>query len=252
VSSTSISSHRRDRRAEPPGSRDGPEATRRGELDLLLVDDHFAARYNVWALLRWKRDIRIIDLADSSVEAIALATRRRPQVCLISATLGQGEALTLAFRMKRLMHPPRVLIFADAIDAQLAGAAIVAAADGVLWRYADPEQHVGVIRRAATGAQQFPTLRSNDVLALLDGVEDRDRAIVAMLLQRIAPDDIARTLGISARALQRRHTSILTGLGDTRGDDIGRKAERKSNEPVNGDQGSPLVAAISPELVSIG
>lgn len=212
MSSTSIHPHQRDRTAASFVSRDGPEARRRGELDLLLVDDHLAARYNIWALLRWKRDIRTIDLADSRGEAIALATRRRPHVCLISATLGHNRGLSLAFQMKHLRHPPRVLIFADAVDAQLTGAAIVAGADGVLWRYADPEQQAGVIRCAANGAQHFPNLRPDDVLALLERVEDRDRAIVAMLLQRTPPDDIARTLGISARALQRRHTRILSSL----------------------------------------
>jgi DNA-binding NarL/FixJ family response regulator len=240
VSSTSFHPHRRDGRAESPVSRDGPEATRRGELDLLLVDDHFAARYNVWALLRWKRDIRTIDLADSRDEAVALATRRRPHVCLISATLGHGQALTLAFQMKHLKHPPRVLIFADAIDAQLTGAVIVSDADGVLWRYADPEEQAGVIRRAATGAQHFPNLRPDDVLALLDRVEDRDRAIVAMLLRRTPPDDIASTLGISARALRRRRTSILSSLGDTHEHGNCRQPERESAEPVNGDRASRL------------
>jgi two-component system, NarL family, response regulator DesR len=223
MSSTSISSSPRDRGSKAFVSRNGNDATRPGELDLLLVDDHLAARYSVWALLHWKREIRVIDTADSSVQALARAERRRPHVCLISATLGQGEALTLASRMKHLKHPPRVLIFADAIDAQLAGAAIVAGADGVLSRYADPEQQAGVIRRAATGEQHFPNLRSTDVLALLDRAEDRDRAIVAMLLERTPPDQIARTLRISARELKRRRMSILKRLGHTRGsDDVAR------------------------------
>jgi DNA-binding NarL/FixJ family response regulator len=215
MSSASISSSPRDRGSKVFVRRNGHDATRRGELDLLLVDDHLAARYNVWALLRFRRGIRAIHTADTSIQALTLASRHRPHVCLISATLGQGEGLTLASKIKHLMHPPRVLIFADAIDAQLAGAAIVAGADGMLWRYADPEQQAGVLRRAAGGEQHFPNLRSTEVLALLDRVDDRDRAIVAMLLESTHPDEVARTLGISARELKRRRVSIVKLLGHT-------------------------------------
>jgi two-component system, NarL family, response regulator DesR len=218
--------------------RNGREAARRGELDLLLVDDHLAARYSVWALLHWKREIRAIDTADSSAQALAQAERRRPHVCLISATLGQGDALTLASRMKHLKHPPRVLIYADAIDAQLAGAAIVAGADGVFWRYADPEQQAGVIRRAASGEQHFPNLRSTELLALLDRVEDRDRAIVAMLLESTHPDHIARTLGISARELKLRRVSIVKRLGHTRGSDAGHQDQPSPSNQMNGQRQS--------------
>jgi DNA-binding NarL/FixJ family response regulator len=228
MSSTSIISPPRDGEPQTFVGRNGKPATPRNELDLLLVDDHLAARYSVWALLRWKRDIREIATAASSSQALRLAMekRRRPRVCLISATLGDGEALTLASRIKHLMHPPRVLIFADAIDAHHAGAAMLAGADGVLWRYADPQQQARVIRRVAGGQQHFPNLRSDEVRALLDHVEDRDRPIVAMLLERTPRDEIARTLGISARAVERRRQSILKRLSDTRTrDDDGRHGE---------------------------
>ena len=69
------------------------------------------------------------------------------------------------------------------MDQHLACAATVAGADGVLWRYADPEEQASVIRRAASGEQQFPNLQPNEIHALLDQVDDRDRAIVAMLIE---------------------------------------------------------------------
>jgi hypothetical protein len=54
--------------------------------------------------------------------------------------------------------------------------------------------------------------RSADMLTLLDRVDDRDRAILAMLLEQIHPDDIAATVGISAAALRRRRTHIIARL----------------------------------------
>src|SRR5947209_3982784 len=220
MSTALICPSQRELEGQAPNSRNGDDAHRRGEIDLLIVHDRRAARYSVWALLSWKRDIRVTGTANSSAEALRLAERRRPHVCLISATLGQGEALTLASRMKHLTDPPGVLIFADAVDQHLPCAASLAGADGVLCRYADPEEQAAVVRRAASGEQQFPDLQPSELHALLDQVEDRDRAIVAMLLEHTPPDHIAGLLGISARSLELRREGILkparTDLGTRR------------------------------------
>ncbi len=193
-------------------SQSGDDADPRGEIDLLIVDDRHAAQYSLWALLSWQRDIRVTGTANSSAEALTLADQRRPHVCLISAGLGQHEGLALASRMKHLIDPPRVLIFADALDQRLACAAIVAGADGVLCRYADPDEQAVVVRRAASGERQFPDLQPDELHSLLDHVEDGDRAIVAMLLEHTPLDDIAGVLGISARSLELRRRDILRRL----------------------------------------
>jgi hypothetical protein len=51
-----------------------------------------------------------------------------------------------------------------------------------------------------------------DTLTLLDRVDDRDRAVLAMLLERAHPDDIAATLGLSAAGLRRRRAQIIARL----------------------------------------
>jgi DNA-binding NarL/FixJ family response regulator len=234
MSSKSISHFPRDRESKVCAARDGDPASRGAEHNVLLVDDQPHARWRVRALLRRERHIREIATAQSSAEALALARRCRPRVCLISAALGQGEALPLAGKMKQLMNPPRILILADIVDTDLAGAAIIAGADGVLSRYAVPDDPVDAVGRAADGEQHFPTLCPDEVLRLLDRVEDRDRAIVAMLLERVPSDEVARTLGISAHVLDLRRKSILKDLGgalakgDSRGDD------RESNRALAG------------------
>lgn len=246
MSSTLISPSQRELEGQAPNSGNSDDARLRCEIDLVIVDDHRAARYSVWALLSWERDLWVTGTANSSAEALTLAKRRRPDACLISATLGQGEALTLASRMKHLVDPPRVLIFADAVDQHLACAATVAGADGVLWRYADPEEQASVIRRAASGEQQFPNLQPNEIHALLDQVEDRDRAIVAMLIEHTHPDHIAGLLGISAHSLELRRQGILKRLGPTCGVDDRHQGEDEHRGPV-ATESFPKTRAPSPE-----
>jgi DNA-binding NarL/FixJ family response regulator len=52
------------------------------------VDDHRPAQYSMWTVLSWKRDIGVIGVANGNAEAMTAAARR-PNACLISATLGQ-------------------------------------------------------------------------------------------------------------------------------------------------------------------
>lgn len=80
---------------------------------VLLVDDARAASYSLWALLNWQPGIRICAAADSAVEAVALASRSKPEVCLVSVALGAGEGVRLAYRLTKLPEPPRVLVYAD-------------------------------------------------------------------------------------------------------------------------------------------
>ena len=105
MSTALISPSQRELERQARNNRNVDDPRPRGEIDLLIVDDHHAAQYSVWALLSWKRDIRVTETASSSAEALRLADQHRPHACLISATLGQGEALTLVSKLKRLDEP---------------------------------------------------------------------------------------------------------------------------------------------------
>jgi FixJ family two-component response regulator len=67
--------------------------------------------------------------------------------------------------------------------------------------------------------------------SMLDRVEDRDRAILAMLQEGVHPDDIAATVGISAATLRRRRARITARL---------RYPPKRRAEPVgSSDQAAP-------------
>jgi hypothetical protein len=89
---------------------------------------------------------------------------------------------------------------------------MVASAAGVHGVRTDPEPQASPIRHAVTGIERFSDLWQTDALTLLDQVEDRDRALLAMLLERVHPDDIAATLGVSAGTLRLRRTHIIARL----------------------------------------
>lgn len=95
---------------------------------------------------------------------------------------------------------------------ELEAVAAITGAAGAVGRYGDPNQLACTIRRTAAGEHRLQTVSADAISELIDLVEDHDRPIAAMLLQRISPDEIARTLGISASNLRTRRREILKRL----------------------------------------
>lgn len=215
MSSVSISPHRSQRN----GSRQTRLVadSRTGGVDVLIVDDQPWAIPRVSSTPGRRRQIRVIATAESSDEALRMATELKPDVCMVSARL--EDWLRLARRLKQLDEPPRTLIYGAAADTRVIGAAIIAETDGLLRRYVGPEELADILRRVSSGAKPFPSLQPDQCHELLDCVDDPDRAIVAMLLERVPADYVASTLGLSARSLRVRRQAILTRL------DAGRSSE---------------------------
>lgn len=195
--------------AERPGPRDGaPEPA----VSVLIADSDRAVSYSLWALLRWQPGIRVAATAESPAQALTLARRRRPDVCLVSAALGSGEGIRLAHRLTLLPLAPTVLVYADEPGPELAATAVIAGAAGAVSRYGDPDELAGAIRRAAAGEQKPPELPAGTLTALLDQVADSDRSLASMLLLGFSRDEIARTLGIGARRLHARWCELVKQL----------------------------------------
>jgi DNA-binding NarL/FixJ family response regulator len=185
---------------------------RESDMKVLIADDRRSRSYHIWGALSSIRDIPFITTGESIEEVLRLADRHAPQVSLVSATFGSGEGFDLAHRLKNRTAPPSVLIYADAVDPILAGAAVVADADGVFAWEADAGGLGEIIERGLCGERLFPPLRPDPFEILVSDVADRDRRIVAMLLEGAHPDAIARLCGISAREFTSRRQAIVQGM----------------------------------------
>jgi DNA-binding NarL/FixJ family response regulator len=185
---------------------------RESGMNLLIADDRRARSYHIWASLSSLRDVPAITTGESVEEVLRLALRHAPEVSLVSGTFGSGEGLSLAHRLKDRAAPPSVLIYADAVDPVLAGAAMLAEADGVFAWEADAGGLGELIERVLHGEKVFPRLMPDPFEELASHVTGRDRRIVAMLLEGAHPDAIASLCGISARELTLRRHAIVRRL----------------------------------------
>jgi two-component system, NarL family, response regulator DesR len=208
-------------RASGGSRRRAGETARTGaaNIDLLIVDGQHEASPGVWTTLGCPQEIRIIATAATIDGALRVAAEQKPQVCVVSGSFSSSDWLGLAHRLRNLTNAARLLIY-GAADSRMICTAVIAEADGVLCRDGDPGELAEVVGRVAAGETLFPYLQLNEVYELLDCVDDPDRAIVAMLLEKAHPDDVAGTLGLSARTVRVRRQAILRRL------DAGRAGDR--------------------------
>jgi DNA-binding NarL/FixJ family response regulator len=181
-------------------------------IQVLLVDDHPAVRVGARQLLDEQPDMAVIGEASSAEQALRLRDLAF-DVAVVDYHLGNGQdGLWLTAELKRMEHPPRVLVYSAFADNALAVIALIAGADGLLDKGELGEGLCLAIRRLARGHQHLPALSSPLVHALRSRLAPRDQAIFGMLLHGIQPKTIAERLGITRDELSLRRSIILRSL----------------------------------------
>lgn len=181
---------------------------------ILLVEDHGAVAHRLRALLNWQTDVHVCEIATAGHDAVIATQRLKPEVCLVSEAIGPAAALRLTDRLKRLPDPPHVLLYAEAVDPVMTAAGRLAGADAVIARDDEPTRLTRTIAETAAGTAPRGGLQAKAPQWLADMADEPDRPIIMMLLLDIHPDDVARTLGISSRALRSRRQQILYQLDE--------------------------------------
>jgi DNA-binding NarL/FixJ family response regulator len=183
-----------------------------GAIRVLVVDDHTAVRMGLGGLLEDHEDMEVVATAASAREALADAARVAPEVAVVDYHLGDSDGLTLCRALKRLPRPPRVLVYSAYADGALTAAAVVAGADAVTSKGSLGEEVVRTIRVLAHGRRAIPPISRAVQRSLRTRLEPTDQAILGMLLQGIAPAEIADVLSISPSRLESRRTAMLRAL----------------------------------------
>src|SRR5437763_15583892 len=186
-----------------------------GAIRVLVVDDHAAVRLGLGGLLEDHADLEVVATAASAREALADAARVAPDVAVVDYHLDDTDGLTLCRAIKRLPRPPRVLIYSAYADGSLTAAAVVAGADAVVSKGTLGDEVVRTIRVLAHGRRAIPPIPRAVQRSLRARLEPTDQAILGMLLQGIAPSEIADVLGIGASRLESRRAAIVKDLMST-------------------------------------
>jgi two-component system, NarL family, response regulator DevR len=178
----------------------------------LLVDDHPAVRVGLRELLAAEPGFEVLDALATAEAAVAFAERTRVDVAIVDYQLGGRSGLWVSRKLKRLPHPPAVLIYSAFSDYLLAAACVVAQADGLVSKAALGSDLCDRIREAARGVTRLPLVPPALADSMRRRLDPEEQSIFGLLQAGIATEEIARTLNLGHGELEARLWTMLRKL----------------------------------------
>jgi DNA-binding NarL/FixJ family response regulator len=179
---------------------------------VVVIDPQPAVRAGLAMLLRTEPGLVPVGSAVGAHDGLELVTRQRPDVVLLDPQLLDGDGLGVCRRLRALDPAPRVVLYTAGGDPTLAVTARVAGADGLVDKAAPAPELFEAIRRVARGQTALPPLGREELDAAAHKVDDEDLALLAMLVDRTEPSEVAATLRLDRRRMARRMERLLGRL----------------------------------------
>lgn len=179
---------------------------------VLVVDDHPALRRGVGAMLEAEPGLGPVVAVASAAEALAELERLEPSVAVLDYHLPDEDGLSLCLRVNSLPAPPATLIYSAFADEYLVPLALIAGADGLLSKDADPDQLCSAASRLASGGGELPAASPSAMETAASRLDPEDLPILGMLAHGTPAEEIAATLGIEPDWLISRRWAMLERL----------------------------------------
>jgi DNA-binding NarL/FixJ family response regulator len=176
---------------------------------VVVIDPQPAVRAGLAMMLRTEPGLVPVGAAAGAHDGLELAARQRPDVVLLDPTLPDADGLATCRRLRTLDPAPRVVLYTAGGDSTLAVTARVAGADGLVDKSASAEELFAAIRQVARGGSALPPLDREQLDAAAHAVDAEDLALLAMLMDRTEPSDVAATLRMDRRKLTSRIERVL-------------------------------------------
>ena len=188
---------------------------------VVLVDDHQILRVSLGRLLDAEPDIEVVGTAGDGTEAIAVVGEQQPDVVLMDLSMPGMDGVEATRRISAGDEPPKVVVLTSFSDRDRIRDALDAGAIGYLLKDAEPDDLLRGVRAAARGDWPLDPraarllLGDSDARASGPRLSDRERQVLALVVDGLPNKSIARRLGISERTVKAHLTRIFEQLGVT-------------------------------------
>ncbi|MEU6961157.1 response regulator transcription factor [Streptomyces chrestomyceticus] len=195
---------------------------------VLLADDEAMIRAGVRAILTASPGIEVVAEAADGREAVELALRHRPDVCLLDIRMPRLDGLGAAAELGRTLPETAVVMLTTfSEDAYVAGA-LGSGASGFLLKTGDPRELVIGVRAAAEGGAYLSPSVARRVISQFGGVAlgkaaaararteeltEREREVLALVGEGLSNAEIAGRLFVVEGTVKAYVSAVLARLG---------------------------------------
>ena len=197
-------------------------------IRVLLADDQQIVRAGLSTILDGQPGIEVVGQAADGVEAIEMAQRLRPDVCLFDIRMPNldGVAATRALAGPDVDDPLAVVVITTFDTDEYVHGALKAGASGFLLKDAGPALLVQAVRAAASGEAliapsitarllaEFAKTGSSDApVQPIEPLTDREEEVLLTVAAGKTNSEVADTLHISLSTVKFHLASLMQKLG---------------------------------------
>jgi DNA-binding NarL/FixJ family response regulator len=203
-------------------------------IRVMVVDDHPIVRQGLVSVLSDEDDLEIVGEAGSGREAVALASRLRPDVVLLDLEMPDVDGIEAIPQLLAARQGLGVLVFtAYDTDERVLGA-VRAGARGYLLKGASADEIARGIRTVHEGGSSLEPRVASKLLAEVTAprvrgasLSEREREVLRLVADGLPTKQIALSLSISERTVKFHVNSIFHKLGaDNRAQAVALAAQR--------------------------
>jgi DNA-binding NarL/FixJ family response regulator len=194
-------------------------------IRILLADDHALVRAGVRRILDAEPDLTVIAEASDGAEAVELARSTSPDLAVLDISMPRMTGLQAAREIKRRTPSVQILMLSMHDNEQYFFTALKAGAAGYVLKSAADEDLVSACRAAMRGDSfLYAGVASALVRDFLDRMRRGERTprsvltaredeVVKLIAEGHSSKEIAATLVISYKTVERHRANILAKLG---------------------------------------
>jgi DNA-binding NarL/FixJ family response regulator len=194
-------------------------------IRLLLADDHALVRAGVRRILDAEPDLTVVAEASDGAEAVAQARTTSPDLAVLDISMPRMTGLQAAREIKRRVPTVQTLILSMHDNEQYFFSALKAGACGYVLKSAADEDLVSACRAAMRGESfLYAGVASTLVRDFLDRMRRgermpravltaREEQVVKLIAEGHTSKEIASTLVISYKTVERHRANVLAKLG---------------------------------------
>ena len=184
-------------------------------IHVLVADDHLVVRLGLAAVLQFDAGIRVVAMAESGQEAVALYRKHRPDVVLMDLRMPDLDGVEATRRIRSEFPAAHILMLTTYDADEDVRQALDAGAGGYLLKTAGQEELVAALRVVHRGERWLPA----GVVARWPEIQEqpslsaRQLEVLELLAKGCSNKEIARLLGFSEDGAKAHLKTVFAKLG---------------------------------------
>ncbi|CAN5276362.1 response regulator transcription factor [soil metagenome] len=190
-------------------------------MRLLIADDHGVVRGGLRLLLDRQVDMEVVAEAADGVEAVQMALRERPDICVLDVSMPRMTGLQATVEIKS--HAPQiaVLVLSMYDDERYLFEALQAGASGYVLKQEADTALVNAVRAVARGepfmtnAAEQSLLRewmADDSSGPAEPLTLREREVLKLIAEAYTNKAIGETLHLSEKTIESHRANLMRKL----------------------------------------